>query len=420
MLLMKEIRRDFYLNELIKKDGNGQIKVITGIRRCGKSYLLKKIFYKYLLKNNDKDHIIYIPLDIKENEPLLDGSKFLEYVRSLIKDDNKYYLLIDEIQKMDDFVPVLNTFLYEDNIEVYVTGSNAKLLSKDIVTEFRGRGDEIHIYPLSFSEYMSAFEGDQYQGYEQYSIYGGLPYTLSFTNDIERSNYLKNLFEETYLSDIIERNNISNVEELNELLNIISSNIGSLTNPLTLQNTFKSTKNVSLTDKTISRYLDYFEEAFLINKVQRYDVKGKKYINTPYKYYFEDIGLRNARLNFRQIDKGHIMENIIYNELLRRGYNVDVGIIEVNKTSASGINSKPQYEVDFICNQGNKRIYIQSAYEMTSERKQMQERKSLISINDFFKKIIITNDVSKPMMDESGIITMGIYYFLLNENSLNE
>ena len=417
---MKEIKRDFYLNQLIKKDGNGQIKIITGIRRCGKSYLLKKIFYKYLLQKNDSDHIIYIPLDIKENEALLDGNKFIEHIRFLIKDSKKYYLLLDEIQKMDDFVPVLNTFLYEDNIEVYVTGSNAKLLSKDIVTEFRGRGDEIHVYPLSFIEYMSVFDGDQYQGYEQYSIYGGLPYTLTYENDNERSNYLKKLFQETYISDIIERNNISNVEELNELLNIISSQIGSLTNPYNLQNVFKNEKNVSLSDKTISKYLEFFEDAFLITKAQRYDVRGKKYINTPYKYYFEDMGLRNARLNFRQLDKGHIMENIIYNELLRRGYNVDVGVVVVNKTDENGNNIKPQYEVDFVCNQGSKRIYVQAAYEMKDNFKETQERKSLVNIHDSFKKIIIVGDVSKPRMDENGIITMGIYYFLLNENSLNE
>ncbi len=417
---MKEIKRDFYLNQLIKKDGNGQIKVITGIRRCGKSYLLKKIFYKYLLKNNDRDHIIYIPLDIKENEPLLDGNKFLEYVKSLIKDKKKYYLLVDEIQKMDDFVPVLNTFLYEDNIDVYVTGSNAKLLSKDIITEFRGRGDEIHVYPLSFIEYMSVFEGDQYEGYEQYSIYGGLPYTLSFENDNERSKYLKLLFEETYIRDILERNKITNIDELNELLNIVSSQIGSLTNPYNLQNTFKSKKNINLTDKTISKYLDCFEDAFLINKAERYDIKGKKHINSPYKYYFEDLGLRNARLNFRQIDKGHIMENIIYNELLRRGYNVDVGIVEVNETNKNGVRNKPQYEVDFVCNLGSKKIYIQVSYEMNSLDKEIQERKSLINIKDSFKKIIIVGDISKPRMDDNGIITMGIYYFLLNEDSLDK
>ena len=416
---MKEIKRDFYLNQLIKKDGNGQIKIITGIRRCGKSYLLKKIFYKYLLQNNDKDHIIYIPLDIKANEPLLDGNKFIEYVNSLIKDNKKYYLLLDEIQMMDDFVPVLNTYLYEDNIEVYVTGSNAKLLSRDVVTEFRGRGDEIHVYPLSFKEYLDAFDGDQYQAYEQYSIYGGLPYTLAFETDNERSKYLKGLFEETYIRDIIERNNVTNVEELNELLNIISSQIGSLTNPFNLQNTFKSKKNVTLSDKTISNYLDYFIDAFLITKAQRYDIKGKNYINTPYKYYFEDIGLRNARLNFRQIDKGHTMENIVYNELLRRGYNVDVGVVEVNETNEKGIHIKPKYEVDFVCNQGNKRIYVQSAFEMQDSAKEKQERKSLLNINDSFKKVIILGDVSKPRMDDNGIITMGIFYFLLNEDSLD-
>ena len=391
---MKEIKRDFYLNQLIKKDGNGQIKVITGI--------------------------IYIPLDIKENEPLLDGNKFLEYVKSLIKDKKKYYLLVDEIQKMDDFVPVLNTFLYEDNIDVYVTGSNAKLLSKDIITEFRGRGDEIHVYPLSFIEYMSVFEGDQYEGYEQYSIYGGLPYTLSFENDNERSKYLKLLFEETYIRDILERNKITNIDELNELLNIVSSQIGSLTNPYNLQNTFKSKKNINLTDKTISKYLDCFEDAFLINKAERYDIKGKKHINSPYKYYFEDLGLRNARLNFRQIDKGHIMENIIYNELLRRGYNVDVGIVEVNETNKNGFRNKQQYEVDFVCNLGSKKIYIQVSYEMNSLDKEIQERKSLINIKDSFKKIIIVGDISKPRMDDNGIITMGIYYFLLNEDSLDK
>ena len=320
---------------------------------------------------------------------------------------------------MDDFVPVLNTYLYEDNIEVYVTGSNAKLLSRDVVTEFRGRGDEIHVYPLSFKEYLDAFDGDQYQAYEQYSIYGGLPYTLAFETDNERSKYLKDLFEETYIRDIIERNNVTNVEELNELLNIISSQIGSLTNPFNLQNTFKSKKNVTLSDKTISNYLDYFIDAFLITKAQRYDIKGKNYINTPYKYYFEDIGLRNARLNFRQIDKGHTMENIVYNELLRRGYNVDVGVVEVNETNEKGIHIKPKYEVDFVCNQGNKRIYVQSAFEMQDSAKEKQERKSLLNINDSFKKVIILGDVSKPRMDDNGIITMGIFYFLLNEDSLD-
>lgn len=416
---MKEINRDFYLNKLIKKDGNGQIKVITGLRRCGKSYLLKKIFYKYLLKSNDKKHVIYIPLDIKENEYLLDGDVFIKYIKSLIKDKKKYYLLIDEVQRMDDFVPVLNTFLYMDNVEVYVTGSNAKLLSKDIITEFRGRGDEIHVYPLSFSEYYKECGKDKYDAYEEYSIYGGLPLILSFDTDAEKSAYLKDLFKETYIRDIIERNNIENVEELNELLNVISSQIGSLTNPRNLQNKFKSEKKVDITDKTISTYIEYFIDAFLLNKVERYDVKGKKYINSPYKYYFEDIGLRNARLNFRQVDKGHTMENIIYNELVRRDYNVDVGVVKTYTKNEEGKRTEVQYEVDFICNQGSRKIYVQSAYDIYRTDKNLQERKSLINIDDSFKKIIVVGDASKPMMDDYGIITMGIYYFLEHEDSLD-
>lgn len=416
---MQEIRRDFYLNKLIKKDGNGLIKVITGIRRCGKSYLLGNIFYNYLLENNSKDHIVYIALDIKENEELRDGNKFIEYIYSLIKDTNKYYLLIDEVQLMSDFVSVLNSFLYKKNIEVYVTGSNAKLLSRDVVTEFRGRGDVIHVYPLSFKEYMTIYDGDNYEGYDSYSIYGGLPLNLSFDSDNEKSKYLKELFEETYLNDIIERNKIQNKDELNELLNVISSSMGSLTNPYKLANTFNSEKKLNLSDKTISKYIEYFIDAFIINKAERYDIKGRKYINTPYKYYFEDIGLRNARLNFRQLDDGHTMENIIYIELLRREYNVDIGVVELNEKDVNGKNIKPQYEVDFICNQGSKKIYIQSAYEMKSDLKEQQERKSLLNINDSFKKIIIINGHSKPRIDDNGIVTMGVLYFLLNEDSLD-
>lgn len=416
---MKEIKRDFYLNKLIKKDGNGLIKVITGIRRSGKSYLLGNIFYDYLLKNNDRDHVIYIALDIKENEKLRDGNKFLEYVYSLTRDNNKYYVLIDEVQLMNDFVSVLNSFLYKRNIEVYVTGSNAKLLSKDIVTEFRGRGDVIHVYPLSFKEYMTVYDGDNYEGYDNYSIYGGLPLILSLDNDNEKSRYLKELFKETYLNDIIERNKIQNKDELDELLNVISSSMGSLTNPHKLTNIFNSEKKLNLSEKTISKYIEYFADAFIINKAERYDIKGKKYINTPFKYYFEDVGLRNARLNFRQLDDGHTMENIIYIELLRREYNVDIGVVELNERDKNGRNIKPQYEVDFICNQGNKKIYIQSAYEMKNDLKEQQERKSLLNINDSFKKIIIINGYSKPRIDDNGIITMGVLYFLLNEDSLD-
>lgn len=415
---MQEIKRDFYLNKLIKKDGNGQIKVITGLRRSGKSYLLGTIFQNHLLEITDKTHIIYIALDTKENEDLRDGKKFLNYVYSRINDGNKYYLLIDEVQLMSDFVSVLNSFLYRKNIEVYVTGSNANLLSKDVITEFRGRGDDIHIFPLSFKEFMSAYDGDNYAGFEDYSIYGGLPLILSFDNDNDKSKYLKGLLEETYLNDIIERNDIQNKEELEELLNVLASSMGSLTNPYNLANTFNSEKNLKITDKTVGKYIDYFMDAFIVDKAERYDIKGKKYINSPFKYYFEDIGLRNARLNFRQLDNGHTMENIIYIELLRREYNVDVGVVEVNERDKNGNNIKPQYEVDFICNQGSKKIYIQSAYTIQNDLKDQQERKSLLNIGDSFKKIIIVNGYSKPRMDENGIITMGVLYFLLNEDSL--
>ncbi len=417
---MKTINRDFYLNKLIKKDGNGLIKVITGIRRCGKSYLLSDIFYNYLLENNSKDHVIYIPLDIKENESLRDGDTFLNYIYKLIKDNKKYYVLIDEVQLMTDFVSVLNSFLYKKNIEVYVTGSNAKLLSKDVITEFRGRGDEVHVYPLSFKEYVSAFDGDKYEAYNQYSRYGGLPLTLSFDNESEKTLYLKNLFTETYINDILERNNISNKEDLDELLNVLASQVGSLTNANKLTNIFNNEKDFNISYKTISKYIDCFIDAFIIKKAERYDIKGKKMINSIYKYYFEDIGLRNARLNFRQEDNGYIMENIIYNELVRRGYNVDIGVVEVNETNKKGVRIKPQYEVDFVCNLGSKKLYIQSAYEIKSELKNQQERKSLININDSFQKIIILNDMSTPKMDDYGIITMGIYYFLLNEDSLDK
>lgn len=416
---MKEIKRDFYLNKLIKKDGNGLIKVITGIRRSGKSYLLGTIFQNYLTKIVKKDHIIYVTLDINENEDLRNGKKFLEYVYSKIKDDEKYYVLIDEVQLMSDFVSVLNSFLYRKNIEVYVTGSNAKLLSKDVITEFRGRGDEIHVYPLSFKEFMSAYEGDNYEGYEDYSIYGGLPLILSFDNDKDKSKYLKNLLEETYINDIVERNDVQNKDELNELLNVLASTMGSLTNPYNLANTFNNEKNLKITNKTVSKYIDYFMDAFIIDKAERYDIKGKRYINSPVKYYFEDVGLRNAKLNFRQLDNGHTMENMIYIELLRREYNVDVGVVEVNEKDKKGNNIKPQYEVDFICNQGSKKIYIQSAYTMQDDLKEQQERKSLSNIRDSFKKIIIINGYSKPRMDENGIITMGVLNFLLDEDSLD-
>jgi hypothetical protein len=415
-----QINRDYYLKKMIKKDGNGLIKVITGIRRCGKSYLLGTIFYDYLVTSGiDNNHIIYMPLDIKENKKYLDGDVFLDYIKGKIIDNNKYYLLIDEVQLMSDFVSVLNSFLYMKNVEVYVTGSNAKLLSRDISTEFRGRGDEIHVYPLSFSEYMSVYDGTKYEGWDSYFMYGGLPLILSFDDDREKAEYLKKLFDETYTNDIVERNNISSIEELNDLINVLASSIGSLTNPSKLENTFKSELNKNLTDKTISNYISYLEDAFLINKAKRFDIKGKKYIGSPYKYYFEDVGLRNARLNFRQLDNGHITENIVYNELIRRGYNVDVGIVEVNKINVNGTSVRPQYEVDFVANLGSNKYYIQVAYQIDNNEKYIQETNSLTNINDSFKKIIIVKDDIKPRWDEFGIMTIGIYNFLLDENSLN-
>lgn len=417
---MKEIKRDYYLNQLIKKQGNGQIKVITGIRRSGKSYLLNKLFKNYLINNKvDNKHIIYMSFETKENEKYKNSDLLLLFLKSQITDKKKYYFLLDEIQEVDDFVPVLNSLIHIENVDVYVTGSNSKLLSKDVLTEFRGRGDEIHVYPLSFSEYVSAYGKDLDKAYESYSLYGGLPFLFSLDDDKDKMLYLKNLIKETYIKDIIERNSINNKNDLDELLEVIASTSSSLTNPSKLANTFNSKKKSNISNKTVDKYLEYFENAFIINKVQRFDIKGKKYIGSPYKYYFEDIGIKNAILNFRQIDDGSIMENIIYNELLRRNYSVDIGVVETNERNKSGQNIKPKYEVDFIVNLGNKKYYIQSAYQMNNEEKISQETKSLRNIYDSFKKIIIVKDNIKTRIDENGIITMGLYDFLLNENSLD-
>lgn len=417
---MRKIKRDYYLNKLIKKQDNGLIKIITGIRRCGKSYLLDPLFKEYLLTNGiAKDHIIKLELDDRKNKKFLNPDILDEYIRSKIKDNKKYYVLLDEIQLVDDFVSVLNTFTYMDNVEVYVTGSNAKLLSKDIITEFRGRGDVIELHPLSFSEFANAFDGSKELAWNEYFLYGGLPLVLSLETDEEKSEYLKQLFNEVYVNDIIERNNINNIDEMNELINILSSSIGSLTNPSRLESTFKSKKKVTLSDKTISSYIEHLIDAFLIKKVERYNIKGKKNIGAPFKYYFEDIGLRNARLNFRQLDDGHIIENIIYNELIRRGYNVDVGIVELNEKDEHGINKKPQYEVDFVVNKSNQKYYIQSAFQIPDNEKYLQETKSLNNINDSFRKIIIVKDNIKLRRDENGIVMISIFDFLLNENSLD-
>lgn len=416
-----EIQRDYYLNELISREKNGLIKIITGLRRSGKTYLLFNLFYKYLLnKGVEKSHIIDIALDDRLNKELRNPDNMLNYIRKKIVDDDLYYILIDEVQLMDEFEDVLNSLMHIRNADVYVTGSNSKFLSTDVVTEFRGRGDEIHVYPLSFKEFTSVYEGSVYQAWDDYYNYGGMPYVVFCDTKKKKQEYVKSLFEKVYISDILERHKkIKNKDELDELLDILSSSIGSLTNPLKLSKTFKSIKNKTISDKTISNYIGYFEDSFLISKAKRYDVKGKRYINSPLKYYFEDIGLRNARLNFRQTEESHVMENIIYNELKLRGYNVDVGIVEVYETDKKGKRNLKQYEVDFIATQGDNKYYIQSALEMNTEEKANQERKSLVNINDSFKKIIVVKDDVKPRKDDNGITTIGIFNFLLEENSLD-
>ena len=416
-----EIQRDYYLNELISREGNGLIKIITGLRRSGKTYLIFNLFYKYLLnKGIEKSHIIDIALDDRLNKDLRDPDNMLNYIKEKIIDENMYYILIDEVQLMGEFTDVLNSLMHIRNTDVYVTGSNSKFLSTDIVTEFRGRGDEIHVYPLSFKEFTSVYEGSVYQAWDDYYNYGGMPYVVFCDTKKKKQEYVKSLFEKVYISDILERHKkIKNRDELDELLDILSSSIGSLTNPLKLSKTFKSIKNKTISDKTISNYISYFEDSFLISKAKRYDIKGKKYINSPLKYYFEDIGLRNARLNFRQTEESHVMENIIYNELKLRGYNVDVGIVEVYETDKKGNRILKKYEVDFIATQGDNKYYVQSALEMNSEEKAKQERKSLVNINDSFKKIIVVKDDVKPRKDDTGITTIGIFNFLLEENSLD-
>lgn len=415
-----DIKRDLYLQELKNKQGNGLIKVVTGIRRCGKSYLLFNIFYDYLIKSGvKKNHIIKMQLDDLKNKKYRKAEVLMDYIENQIKDNDIYYILLDEVQMLEEFEEVLNSLLHIKNTDIYVTGSNSKFLSKDIITEFRGRGDEIHIFPLSFSEFMSVYKGDKYDGWNEYLTYGGLPMILSMKTDKDKSNYLNHLFKETYIKDIVERNNIKGEAELEELINILSSSIGSLTNPTKLYNTFKSIKNVDISQQTIINYLSYLEDAFLINKAMRYDVKGKRYIATPQKYYFEDVGLRNARLNFRQQEHNHIMENIIYNELRYRGYNVDVGVVDVRVKDKDGNYSKTKLEIDFVANQGSKKYYIQSAFRLSDEEKTYQEQRPLISVRDSFKKIIIVGEKIKLNRDEQGIVVIDIFDFLLNPNSLD-
>ena len=414
-----EIRRDIYMNKLISKKHNGLIKVVTGMRRCGKSYLLFNLFKEYLVNEGvNENHIIEIAFDSFENKKYRDPEVLFPYLMEKIADNEMYYVLLDEVQMLDDFESVLNSLGRKKNVDVYVTGSNAKFLSKDIITEFRGRGDEVHMYPLTYSEFMSVYDGDKQEGWRDYVLFGGIPLVLGFETADQKSDFLKSLFEETYISDITGRNNIRNKAELEELLNILSSAIGSLTNPSKLSATFKSVKNKTISKETIIKYIDYLKDSFLIDSAIRYDIKGKKYINTPSKYYFTDLGLRNARLNFRQVEETHAMENIIFNELKVRGYNVDVGVVVMNEVDKNGKKIRKQLEVDFVCNKGSKRFYIQSAYALPDKEKMEQEQRSLVNIGDGFKKIIITKDAVAPLYNEEGILVMSVYDFLLNPDSM--
>ena len=409
------INRDFYLNKLISRMHNGMVKIVTGIRRCGKSYLLFSIFRNYLTEQGiDEDHIITVELDRISFEKQRDRYELCRYVKSKITDEKQYYVLIDEIQMCDGFEPVLNEFLHIKNADVYVTGSNSHLLSKDVITEFRGRGDEVHLNPLSFREFYGT-RTDFDEAWEEYCTFGGMPLVLSKKDEEEKMGYLKDLFTETYIKDIKERNGIKNDEILGELLNVISSSIGSLTNIQKLTDTFRTVGNVSVSPNTVKDYLEYLEDAYVIRKSLRYDIKGKKYINTPSKYYFTDLGLRNARLNFRQSEYTHIMENVIYNELCIRGFSVDVGVVEVNERKENGTYVRKQLECDFVINKGNQRYYIQSAYALYDDEKEMQEKRSLLKIDDSFRKIIIVRHGSKRTVDDNGIVTISLKEFLLGD-----
>ena len=414
------ISRNLYLNQLVAGQGNGLIKIVTGIRRCGKSYLLFKLFHDYLISKGIKeDHIVRVALDDLMNEELREPHALLRHIRERIQAEGMYYVLLDEIQLVPNFYEVLNSLLHVQNADVYVTGSNSKFLSKDVVTEFRGRGDEIHLYPLSFSEFMQGYQGDKWNGWREYYTFGGLPLILSLETEQKKSEYLKNLYESVYLVDILERNKVRNKAEFDELARIIASSIGSPCNPTKLSNTFRSVKNLTVSSTSIARYLSYMEYAFLIEKSIRYNIKGKKYINTLSKYYFSDLGIRNALLGFRQQEESHIMENIVYNELRTRGYHVDVGMLEERTTDKNNKTIRKQYEVDFVANQGNKRYYIQSAFAMPDEAKVRQETASLTRIDDSFKKIIVVKDDIMPKRDENGIVTIGIMDFLLRPDSLD-
>lgn len=415
-----EIKRDYYLNKLIAKKHNGLIKVITGIRRCGKSYLLFTLFRNHLTESGvADDHIIEIPFDSFENKKYRDPEILYPYVKEQIADDGMYYILLDEVQLLGEFESVLNGFMRMKNVDVYVTGSNARFLSKDIITEFRGRGDELHIQPLSFAEFMSVYDGNKYDGWNEYVLYGGLPPVVLLRTAEQKIELLKSLFQETYINDIISRHSVKHRDEFEELINILASAIGSLTNPKKLTDTFKSKKNKVISSNTIKSYLDYLCDAYVVSRATRYDIKGKKYIDTPQKYYFSDVGIRNACINFRQLEENHTMENVIYNELIARNFNVDVGIITATGKDNDGKSVRKQLEVDFVCNKGSKRYYIQSAFSIPDREKMEQESNSLLRIDDSFKKIIVVKDLPAPTYTEDGILVISVYDFLLNSNSLN-
>ena len=424
-----EIKRDLYLKQLIERKQHGLIKVITGIRRCGKSYLLNTLFYNYLKSEGvDESHIIKFAFDsnsdlnkigeniiaLEKEKRKVDPNKFMEYVQNQMTDNETYYLLLDEVQLLDCFESVLNSYLHMDNVDVYVTGSNAKFLSKDVITEFAGRGDEVHMQPLNFAEFMSVYKGDKYDGLTEYMLYGGIPMVVLREGAENKSLMLKRLFDEIYIKDIEIRHKVRNKADLEDLLNILSSSIGSLTNPEKLKNTFHTIRKSNITSTTVKKYLEYFSDCFLVEAATRYDIKGKAYIDTPLKYYFSDLGLRNARINFRQFEQPHSMENVIYNELRLRGFSVDVGVIN---TRENGV--RKQLEVDFVCNLGSKRYYIQSAYSMPSEEKRNQEIRPFTKIDDSFKKIVITGDMSPTYYNDDGVLFMNIFDFLLKPENLN-
>ena len=419
--MVRKIERNIYLNRLIDSIGNGMIKIVTGVRRSGKSFLLFRLFVEWLQSQGiDDAHILKVNLEDRLNKQLRDPDVLLNHIYSHILDDGHFYVLLDEVQMVPEFEDVLNSFLDKENVDVFVTGSNAKFLSKDVITEFRGWGEEIFMRPLSFGEFMSVYEGSYELGLDEYMTFGGLPQVLSYKTEKEKLNYLKGLFRKTYITDIVDRYGVRNTTELGELLDIVASCIGSLTNPTKIANTFASVKNVRITNETVQKWLEYLCDSFLVAKAVRYDVKGRKYINTPSKFYFCDLGLRNARLNFRQTENTHLMENLIYNELIYRGYNVDVGVVVTEMKDEEGKRHKVQLEIDFVCNQGSKRIYVQSAYRLPTEAKQNQELFSLTKADDSFKKVVIVGEDQLVHRNDKGIVTMSLRDFLMDKDALDK